>query len=290
MGDARRIPEWVPSVTVVAGCGDDERALANRLEDRLLDHELVLVGAEAEVDDLGTAVRRRQDSLHDLARLERGALPLGGIPGAEYRLGIDADETEAVVRRRDEGPDRGSVLAADSLGLLRIQRLRIGAAEELRVRDVDAGIDDRHGPPGGRRREGVDADRGAPPLGRNERVGEVVDRQRARGPVGRAQTEGPQGSEGDDDSPGGRVRDDVEAERRRDERAAGAGHEDGVGTARGRAQLHERRTRRSACSGGRRAGEDGCESGGRDEGDETHCLSCTRSGDPWMYDVFKVGL
>ena len=105
----------------------------------------MLVGAEAEVDDSRANCRRSEDALHDLARLELGALALGGIPRAEQRLRVDADDAEAVGGRRDERSDRGAVLAADAGGLLRVQRLGVGAPEELGMRDVDARVDDRDG-------------------------------------------------------------------------------------------------------------------------------------------------
>ena len=41
---------------------------------------------------------------------------------------------------------------------------RVGAARELRMRDVEAGVDDRHRHARARRSEAVDADLGAPPL------------------------------------------------------------------------------------------------------------------------------
>ena len=92
------------------------------------------------------------------------------------------------------------------------------------MRDVDAGVDDRHGPPGGRGRERVDADRGAPPLGRDERVGEV-GRPRAspRAGSGALKRRAPRARRTGTTRAAAVVGTDVEAELRRDERAPGAG-------------------------------------------------------------------
>ena len=100
--------------------------------------------------DPGAAVGRREDPLHDLVRLELGSLTLGGVPRPQDGLRVDADEADPVDGRADDRADRGAVLAADARGLLGIQRFGVGSSGVVRVRDVDPGIDERHGLAGGR--------------------------------------------------------------------------------------------------------------------------------------------
>ena len=231
MRDARWVAERIPGVAVIARRSDDEGALADGLIDRLFDRELLAVGAEAEVDDAGAVVGCGEDPLHDLGRHELGALAVGGVPGAKQRLRIDADQAETVSGCRDERRDRGAVLATEARGFLGVQRLGVLSPKELGVGDVDPRVDDRDCAPGGRWRERVDADDGAPPLGRDERIGEVLHREGASRPVRCAVAERPARAKGRNDLGGGSVRDEIEAERRRHEGAAGTGHEDCVGAA-----------------------------------------------------------
>ena len=127
---------------------------------------------------------------------------------------------DAVRRCATIGCHRRAVLAADSGRLLRVQRLACSARpEKLGMRDVEARVDDRDRRAGGRRRERVDANGGAPPLGRHERVGEVLARRGCRrAGSARCSASAPRArSAGHDRGPRPR-RDEVEAERRGDER------------------------------------------------------------------------
>ena len=87
------------------------------------------------------------------------------------RLRIDPDDPHPVLRSRDHRGDRGAVrFVLVAHGRLHVERHRVRARGELRVREVEAGVDigDRH--TCRRRDDGVRADRRDPPLLGRERV------------------------------------------------------------------------------------------------------------------------
>ena len=90
-------PSGSPRSPLVAGGGDDERARAERDRIAVLEQRIVVLAAEAEVDDAGPAAGGLDDAL------DRGALveeaERARVPDAEHRLRIDADDPDAVVRR-----------------------------------------------------------------------------------------------------------------------------------------------------------------------------------------------
>ena len=61
----------------------------------------------------------------------------------QRRLRIDADDADAVRGRPDDRSDRGSVEVVTCRRRSGVRARRVGSAGELRVRDVDAGVDDR---------------------------------------------------------------------------------------------------------------------------------------------------
>ena len=101
-----------------------------------------------------------------------------GVPGAQDGLRVDADDAGRVRRRADDGADRGpvrvAVAGAEHLG---VQRFRARPPGELRVRQVEAGVDHGDRLARARRLGAVGADHLDPPLGRDERVarGDVAD-------------------------------------------------------------------------------------------------------------------
>ena len=150
---------------------DDERPRPVREHDRVLEQRILLLAPEAEVDHAGALTGGLGDAL------DRGALVEdsegAGIPDPQHRLGIDPDDSEAVVRGGDHGADLGAVVLLVVGRRLSVHQDRVRPARELRVRDVESGIDHRHRLAGARRVDAVGADRAPPPLGRHERVGRL---------------------------------------------------------------------------------------------------------------------
>ena len=155
--------------TVVAGGRDDERARAEREEDGLLQKRIVVLAAEAEVDHSGAAARSFDDALDRRALVEdaEGAR----VPDVQEGLRVDADGADAVVGCGDDGRDLGAVVLVLVARGLRVEDSRVRAARELGMAHVDSRVDDRDGFARARRLDAVGADRGPPPLLRDERVG-----------------------------------------------------------------------------------------------------------------------
>ena len=159
--------------------------------------------------------------------------PRRGVPRAKEGLRIDADEADAVDGCRDERADGRPVLAAEPCGLLRVQRLRVGPAQKVRMGDVDARVDDRDGPARG---GGVSVS--TPIAARHHSVGTSgsVKSAAASEPAGRSGSlnrSAPRARSVRDDPGGRRRRDGVERERGATSVPPGSGHEGRLGAARG---------------------------------------------------------
>ena len=81
------------------------------------------------------------------------------IPTSDDGLRVHADDPDAVLGCADDRGDLGAVNAAERLRLLRIQSREIRPSDELRMIEVDARVDERHGDSGAWRRQTVHADR-----------------------------------------------------------------------------------------------------------------------------------
>ena len=157
--------------------------------------------AEAEVDHTGTLTGRSEDPRHDVARLEPYALAERRVPRAQHRLRIDPRDADPVDRGADDRSDGGAVTAADRCWLLRVESEQIGAAGELGMRDVDAGVDDRDRDARPGRLQPVDSDHVAPPLLRHQRLGAGLgDRQRAGLAVEAGLADGAEGPQAREDA------------------------------------------------------------------------------------------
>ena len=163
VGQARRIFERASVLAAVAGRGDDERALGEGDGDHRVQQRVPEVRAEAEVDDALPGGDRRVQALDDVA----GGDPVSErarVPDLEIRLRIDADDPEAVRRRRGGRGDGRAVLVGLGGRGLRVQRGRRRPVRELLVREVDAGVDDRQRLARAGRLGSVEPDKGGPPL------------------------------------------------------------------------------------------------------------------------------
>jgi hypothetical protein len=182
---ARRILERAPAVAAVAGGGDDERPRADGDRDHRLEHRVPERRAEAEVDDARSAPDRSVEALDDVAD-GKAVSERAGIPDLECSLRIDADQAEAVHRRRRDRCDGGSMLLELGGSALRVQQCRRGAVRELRVRDVDTRVDHRQQLPRAGRDGLIRADDRNPPLvvfGLDEGGERLVGREIADQPV-----------------------------------------------------------------------------------------------------------
>ena len=202
-GVARR----VTFLARVSGGGDDEAAQANRLGDRPVDEPVRRGRAEAEIDDRTPRLGRRPDALGDVGRGQLRPVAERCVERSHHRRGIDPDDADPVRRRADHGCNGCSVDAADRCRLLRVQRGEVGAADELRMGKLDTRVDDGHRHARSRRGERVDPHVRAPPLLRDQRIGEVARRSkyvgagrcraRGRSPGGHGAENGKEGDAGD---------------------------------------------------------------------------------------------
>src|SRR5207244_3162574 len=99
------------------------RARPEREPDRVVEQRVVVLTAEAEIDYAGPAPGRLVDPLDRSALVEKaeGAR----IPHTQDGVGVDPDDPDAVVRRRDDGADRGPVVLVLVGGRLRVERRRV---------------------------------------------------------------------------------------------------------------------------------------------------------------------
>ena len=145
-----------------AATTSDARAL--RDGDHPVDERVPDLGAEAEVDDARPEVDRRVEAADDVARGDSDP-GRARVPEVEVRLRIDADDAQAVPRRRCDRRDRRAVLLVLAGRALPVERGRERAARELLVREVDAGVDDRQRLARTGRDRAVRVDERDPPIG-----------------------------------------------------------------------------------------------------------------------------
>jgi len=143
-----RVGRRIALVAGVPGGGDDEAAEADRLRDRGVDPWVGLIRSQAEIDHGASGPRRRQDSRGDIGRGQARAVAERGVVRADHGVRVDPHEPDAVDGCADDRRDHGSVPPADRRGLLVVQRDEVRVTDELRVRELDAGVDE--GQPGRR--------------------------------------------------------------------------------------------------------------------------------------------
>ena len=141
MGIERRVVRRAAEPAVVSRSGNDQRARPDREVDRGLQHRVVGLAAEAEVDDARPAKRRRANSLNGGEVVEDAER--ARVPHAQHRVRIHADKANAVVRRADHRADRSPMILVGSSVVWRLRISVFGRLARLGVRDVEAGVDDR---------------------------------------------------------------------------------------------------------------------------------------------------
>ena len=273
VGVVGRILRLIARLEAVPRGGDDEDARAERGHDRFLLERRALLATEADVHDAGGALRRCTEARDLLAERRPFAHARARVPALKHDLWIDPDESLAVDRRADHGAHRRPVplvLAAD--GALRVQGGRVRSPCELRVSEVDAAVDHRHGLARSGRRRAVGADGRSPPLRRDQRIREVEAPCRSELPVSLGGEDGAAGEEARQRRAGHAPDPQVGCDRR------GAGRPRRTGTELDehralpeRRELPWPRKRReeAASQGGRRSGQGG------DAAEQEHALQGT---------------
>ena len=135
----------------VAARGDDDRALADRGEDRVAQHGDVRGAAETEVDHARARTRGREDPGGD--RGQRESVLRAGVPLEEARTRVDAAEGGAA--RPDQRADGSAVEVATRGDLLRVEGDRVRPPVEFGMAEVESGVDDEHPGAGARRHQGA---------------------------------------------------------------------------------------------------------------------------------------
>ena len=163
---------------VVSSRCDDKRARAEGEEDGVVEQRVVVLTSEAQVDHPWPSAGRFDDALDRRALVEDAER--ARVPDAQYGLGVDADDPDAVVGGRHDRADLGAVVLVLVAEGLRVEDGRVRAAGELGMAHVDARVDDGHGLSRAGGVHTVGPDGAAPPLLGNERVGRGLEPPRGR--------------------------------------------------------------------------------------------------------------
>ena len=160
---------------------DHDRPRAEREEDGVVEQRIVVLAAEAEVDNPGTTAGGLDDALNRCALVEDAEGTR--IPDAQDGVRVDADDADAVVGRGQHGGDlRAMVLVVAACGL-RVEDGRVRPAGEFGMAHVDARIDHGHRHTWTRRIHAVGAHPAAPPLQRDERIARLGLNRRLQRPI-----------------------------------------------------------------------------------------------------------
>ena len=120
----------------VAGGGDDDGALRERVVDRLLEHARVARAAKAEVDHLGAVLGRPADAVGDVGRGARAGLAQH-LHRHQPRVKGDADPADGVVGRLRDRPGDMRPVALIVVGVL-VLGDEVPPAHALRLREIAA--------------------------------------------------------------------------------------------------------------------------------------------------------
>src|SRR5207247_1846903 len=113
-----------------------------------------------------------------------GERSVAEVPLPKGRLRVYADQADSVRRRADDRAHRRSVDFLARYDRLSVQRRRVRPRRELRMCQIETGVDDRDRHPGSGRLDLVVADVMDPPLVRNQWVGRAEVREGDQPAVG----------------------------------------------------------------------------------------------------------